>query len=908
MTLREIIEAFQNGLTRVCLWVLAALAVGYVGLRLYRSTASAMRSLGAWSRITVFAFFSSVCVLLVGGKVRSGGGHGVPALPVVVTSAAAPAQAVTEEEIMQGWREVAETNCTMDVYAMPDGVSPSFNWHKRGTFGEWARLDLGGFSFPFGTNDEAVTSFSVFNDGRIRPRPRDDEREICAVGVPMLAMQGVSRFWVADGVDGSKLLTWEYFFLNADTNAPVNAQIELFSNGDFIARSNNVERIYLRVYPFDYDGDGLENSVDPDPLVAGADAHGTNAEWYNTVCSNVLDAVATSCDPPGSGAGGTQLVESVELSWREGVNSNAYYFVDVVVSDGPAPIYFTGDRDSRLGNPVIVALGGATNRVPLLIGVDYAITSPVPFTMSYPMEYMYPVLETNELCRAHIRWPLEFTITPDGFGGYVVGTSPYDPGCTFQWGSDGSGGGLRSMPMEGSSCAYSTSGNWISFNCGGNGDCGCHGCSVSGCAVLEYASFEIPTIWCGCWHPDPDDPGNGSVVTNVPAVSVSFDKAVLFYEDAYTNAPNDVVAKHSTNTTLTVSAYGGETGGMLYVSEQNIRKLVRVDGDTITFPYAAFIPPRGGMSFSIEYGAEMYSDSQGDITVMASLAPVNGGETLSDSASTTAVKLEFTPDYLIGDCIHRHRLGVRERAKCSWLPTTVAVTYEAGTGGRTNLIDGDWHYVAPLTTGASPYLTAVCQGTRYPFTLDIVEPQTVVAKSASPFDYDVPPNVAGGAGMELELVVLPTNVSFMGIAVQEVPSDYKDPQGYFANSYFDIAWSHTTNRGAGVWHSIQAENLFMYDYAEMGDRLPRMTPAGEVTDDYTYGWITGTMNWKIPVGWNENGVDETEPPVKQICIYWQRFRMASNGTLEVEKLSNVVQRATNTIIRLNGEIVPLRPR
>ena len=904
MNLLEIIKAFQYGLARVGLWVLATLAVGCVIVWLCRSGRRAAvwwRSLRAWLDKIVFIGLFMACILIGGTKLNN------PPLPQMPLPQSV-VQMVTDDEIAQGYRlESVATNDAI-LYAMLDGVSPSFNWHKRGTFGEWSRLDLGGFSFPLGTNDEAVTAFSVFNDGRIRPRPRDDKREICAVGVPMLAMQGASRFWVADGVGGSKLLTWENFFLNADTNAPVNAQIELFSNGDFITRSNNVERIYLRVYPFDYDGDGLENSVDPNPLVAGADAHGTNAEWYNTVCSNVLDAVATSCDPSGSGAGGTQLVASVELSWREGVNSNAYYFVDVVAANGPVPIYFTGDRDSRLGNPVIVALGGATNRVPLLIGVDYAITSPVPFTVSYPMEYMYPILETNQLCRAHIRWPLEFTIEPDGFGGYVVGTSPYDPGCTFQWGSDGSGGGLRSMPMGGASCAYSTSGNWVSFNCGGNGDCGCHGCSVSGCAVLEYASFEIPSIWCGCWYHDPDDPGNGSVVTNVPSVSVSFDKAVLFYEDTYTNAPNDVVAKRSTNTTLTVFACGGETGGMLYVSEQNIRKLVRVDGDTITFPYAAFIPPRGGMSFSIEYGAEMYSDSQGDITVMASLAPVNGGETLSDSASTTAVKLEFTPDYLIGDCIHRHRLGVRERAKCSWLPTTVAVTYEAGTGGRTNLIDGDWHYVAPLTTGASPYLTAVCQGARYPFTLDIVEPQTVVAKSASPFDYDVPPNVAGGAGMELELVVLPTNVSFMGIAVQEVPSDYKDPQGYFANSYFDIAWSHTTNRGAGVWHSIQAENLFMYDYAEMGDRLPRMTPAGEVTDDYTYGWITGTMNWKIPVGWNENGVDETEPPVKQICIYWQRFRMASNGTLEVEKLSNVVQRATNTIIRLNGEIVPLRPR
>jgi len=36
--------------------------------------------------------------------------------------------------------------------------------------------------------------------------------------------------------------------------------------------------------------------------------------------------------------------------------------------------------------------------------------------------------------------------------------------------------------------------------------------------------------------------------------------------------------------------------------------------------------------------------------------------------------------------------------------------------------------------------------------------------------------------------------------------------------------------------------------------------------------------------------------------------MASDGTLEVEKLANVVQRKTNTVVRLNGEIVPLRPR
>ena len=284
-----------------------------------------------------------------------------------------------DEDIARGYREVAETNCEASVYAMPEGITPSFNWHKRGTFGEWARLDLGGFAFPLGTNDEAVTTFSVFNDGRMRPTPRDAAREICAVGVPMLALQGASRFWVADVARPeaapyqSKLLTWENFFLNADTNTPVNAQIELFQNGDFTTRSNALERIYRRVAYFDWDGDGLENTVDPDPLVAGADAHGTNAEWYNVVCSNVLEAVA--------GDGGVSGTPCPTLSWLEGVNSNAYYFVDVVATNGPAPIYFTGDRESRLGNPVVVALAGVTNRVPLLIGIDYAITSPVPFTV-----------------------------------------------------------------------------------------------------------------------------------------------------------------------------------------------------------------------------------------------------------------------------------------------------------------------------------------------------------------------------------------------------------------------------------------------------------------------------------------------------------------------------------------------
>ncbi len=184
---------FQQALIRLCVCAAVVLFVVLV-LRTQTVRDAAARIAALWRGATHFTRLAvltllSVCIIDAGEKMRSGGALGDRALP-----------GVTAAEIAQGWRLAAETNCTVDVYAMPEGVSPTFNWHKRGTFGEWARLDLGDFAFPLGTNSGVVTSLSVFNDGRIRPTPRDAAREICAVGVPMLAMQGASRFWVGEEV------------------------------------------------------------------------------------------------------------------------------------------------------------------------------------------------------------------------------------------------------------------------------------------------------------------------------------------------------------------------------------------------------------------------------------------------------------------------------------------------------------------------------------------------------------------------------------------------------------------------------------------------------------------------------------------------------------------------------------
>ena len=337
---------FQQVLMRICFAGLAALLVASA-LRTKIVKAAILKLTALWREMTALGRTVAavlLCVFFIYGSVKTNA-PSMSLMPRPLSSPIAAVQTVTEEEIYRGYRVDSVTNCAAETYAMPAGVSPTFNWHKRGTFGEWARLDLGDFAFPVWTNGETVSSFSVFNDGRIRPTPRDAAHEICAVGVPMLAMQGASRFWTADGAGGSKLLTWENFFLNADTNTPVSAQIELSPNGDFTTRSNALETVCRHVNPHDWDGDGLANEIDANPTTSDGDFFGP---------ANILP---------------------------EGANTNAYCSVSVLVSGADALVSFVGDKPSNYPDPQFVARHGVTNNVLILIGKTYDILCDQPFAV-----------------------------------------------------------------------------------------------------------------------------------------------------------------------------------------------------------------------------------------------------------------------------------------------------------------------------------------------------------------------------------------------------------------------------------------------------------------------------------------------------------------------------------------------
>ena len=294
MNLLETIESFKNGLMWIGLWTLGSCLVALLGCAISgkrhfcrfpwsrqarpypegsgESAASPKLSRSALVGIMLLAI---VCTLFGGGKMRSGGALGDRALP-----------GVTAEEIVQGWRLESVTTNDAVSYAMPTNGVEYAPWSLGGGYEMHFPLDLGDFAFPFGTG--VVHRLDVLSGGMVESLPRQRMKgrylsamSICAAREWASIVPGVGRFWWAGAVTAvagrppyrGKILTWENVYAGRDRTGQYNAQIELCGDGNFITRSNNVERVYRRVLPFDIDNDGLPNTVDPapeEPLVPSA--------------------------------------------------------------------------------------------------------------------------------------------------------------------------------------------------------------------------------------------------------------------------------------------------------------------------------------------------------------------------------------------------------------------------------------------------------------------------------------------------------------------------------------------------------------------------------------------------------------------------------------------------------------
>ena len=685
----------------------------------------------------------------------------------------------------------------------------------------------------------------------------------------MFAAPGFSRLWTAEESDGSQSLTWENFFLGNDTNTPINAQIRLYGNGDFTTSSNELVTVCRRVEPFDWDGDGLSNSIDPDPYTGSADCHGTCAAWYNIACSNILTAVDRDY--------------GVELTWREGVNSNAYYFVEVVAESGPGQIVFSASQAGNLGSPVIVAHAGETNTVPLLVGVEYAVTSTVPISVSTPAGgYAQVTFDTPKTCRIH--WPISFVFTeaingPTQSGGtgrtYSVTASPYDPGGVFSWG-----------PACLCGC-MTCSGSAITFACTPGCACGAS-CGATGSFGYEGLVFPVSGGECRCGFTDTSHPTQPQ--TEGPCLSVSFSDSAVIFEDTYKDSPGVWKPKRSTRTWLTVYANGGPNGGLLSLTSQNLQMLSPVACGPVVLPATLNLAANQTYSAQYLFEGDTPSVAANDISVSGSILPTGSIEPIQSSATITSVKVELTPQFVVGNLLHRHSFGVCESVVCQWSPAMEHVTVTDLSGGVvTNVTSGYCYYLCG-TNAAAKAFSVDATGTEYIPLANVAGPSGVFVGEAREEESAVASGFAGGVEMSMLLYVAPTNVSFRGLSFMEVPSSDSIVTGYFLSSDFASAWQHGEEAGAGVWHAIGSDNFFFDDHPSMNYVLDAP-------------WSEGVLSWTIPFGWNRVGDASATNEIGQTTI--QRFDFNASGRLRLTKFGYWVERdADGSTRRSEGVLEP----
>ena len=187
-------------------------------------------------------------------------------------------------------------------------------------------------------------------------------------------------------------------------------------------------------------------------------------------------------------------------------------------------------------------------------------------------------------------------------------------------------------------------------------------------------------------------------------------------------------------------------------------------------------------------------------------------------------------------------------------------------------------------------------GVEYRPYISVVEPAGVICLTAevSPTSFSTPAGVAGGFEMILDdITLLPLDVSFGRLYVEEVPTENATFFGYFDQAFFVTnSASHFYGQGAGLWVGVSDNNVLrVRDRVSVGS-APRP-------------WAHGGMIWPIPMGWHTNNVQLGTAPLKEIpanvrSVYTM---ISGEGTIVVSKLNHWISRGTNSVVTLDGEVV-----
>lgn len=364
------------------------------------------------------------------------------------------------------------------------------------------------------------------------------------------------------------------------------------------------------------------------------------------------------------------------------------------------------------------------------------------------------------------------------------------------------------------------------------------------------------------------------------------------------------------------SAWGGPNGGTLTLSSQNLNKLAPVACGPMLLPPQVTLAPYQQWSVSFLCEGEVASTAENDIVVEGVLAETGTDESVSSRAELTAMQIELRPQFLAPQnrALFRHTYGIGEVVRFKAYPV-LPQTILSVQGGSTKP-DENSHLITWGVSNVVHDLSVMLKGVVYHPSIHVLVPSKIEGFDVQ---YEVvgelPDNQACGIFLLQKFRVHPLTVSFIGIAVEEVPcTEELVPDEYFRhllqNEPFSSSFhrSHTREAGAGTWYDVEEGNVVggntTVDRTGFQGFWPRMMPNGTLTMNPLYGWLGGgAMVWKNPFGWNVH-----QPPkssVNPVGVFAedvrQTFRVSAGGTVSIHKLGHVAERTLGGSCRVYDE-------
>ena len=413
---------------------------------------------------------------------------------------------VSQEDIARGYRLDRVTTNAGHSASMPTNAAYLGNAHVRGAASGFGRnrLDFGEWSFPHGPDGTTYSAVWWFNDGRIRMRPRDPAGEISTGVSDALAVQGLSRIWWAVGDGGERIVGWEGVFPNSDTNESADLQIVLRQDGGFETWSNGVAHAYERIDPYDWDGDGLYNSIDPEPTVYGGSFFGTGVDWLNANCNAVLSSVADTNGEP-------------VVVWRTNVCEAAYYWLEFTALADATHVTIDCEGTSDLGNLAVIAMSNQVCRVPLLIGPSYHVSASSPLHDVSASDAAAEMAASEPMRGGAFGPSADFTVQRHVSLGFT-GTAPYV--------------GASISCFTGGCCQAVFDGVTLTWVCGP--DCSCGGFSHGGIgAAATWEGYTQNFLWeqsCQCQENNKENPETWFGMSAPSVVMLHGDMGILSVE------------------------------------------------------------------------------------------------------------------------------------------------------------------------------------------------------------------------------------------------------------------------------------------------------------------------------------------------------------------------------------------